>query len=177
MRALILLIACAASALACSPANARTEAEAADELIGVLGVTLPCPHFATAWLEPTTTIEYRCTPSIEGAIRLRESLPRERVGYIIDMQVARDRYASAYGFRGTPTPAVALAQFLAGVTVSEQPRVKSGRHASPLIVYSRGRPSLEPPGAVGKPQEEGRDRGVELILDRGVGQRWHAGNK
>ena len=91
----------------------------------MLGVTLPCPHFAAAWLEPPTTIEYRCTTSIDGAIRLREALPRERVGYIIDMQVARDRYASAYRFRGTPTPAVALAQLLAGVTVVDEPRSKS----------------------------------------------------
>ena len=93
------LAGCAAISGAALPVYARTEAEAADELIAVLGVTLPCPQFAAAWLEPPTTIEYRCTPSIEGAIRLRESLPRERVGYIIDMQVARDRYASAYRFR------------------------------------------------------------------------------
>jgi hypothetical protein len=137
------LAACAVALGAALPVYARTEAEAADELIAVLGVTLPCPHYAAAWLEPTTTIEYRCTPSIEGAMRLRASLPRERVGYIIDMQVARDRYASAYGFRGTPTPAAALAQFLAGVTVPEQSRAKSGRPASPLIVYSRATASLQ----------------------------------
>jgi hypothetical protein len=136
-------VAFAASLAACPTASAKTEAEAADELIAVLGVTLPCPHFATAWLEPPTTIEYRCTPSIEGAARLTESLPRERVGYIIDMQVARDRFASVYGFRGTPTPTIALAQFLAGVTVPEQSRAKSGRPASPLIIYSRATAPLQ----------------------------------
>jgi hypothetical protein len=143
MRALILLIACAASALACSPANARTEAEAADELIAVLGVTLPCPHFATAWLEPPTTLEYRCTPSIDGAFRLREALPRDRIGYIIDMQVARDRYASAYRFRGRTIPAVALAQLLTGIEVPDRPRDKTRLRASPLIIYSRATASLQ----------------------------------
>ena len=137
MRALMFLAACAASIFVCPSASARTEAEAADELIAVLGVTLPCPHFAAAWLEPPTTIEYRCTPSLEGAIRLRKSLPRERVGYIIDMQMARDRFAAAYRFRSTPTPAIALAQFLAGVTGVDGLRGKAGRHASPLIVYRR----------------------------------------
>ena len=151
IRALILLAACAASMCACLSAYARTEAEAADELIAVLGVTLPCPHFATAWLEPPTTLEYRCTPSIDGAFRLREALPRERIGYIIDMQMARDRFAAAYRLQGSPTPTVALAQFLAGVTVPEPPRFKSGRPASPLIVYIRSSPLLESAGAVGAP--------------------------
>lgn len=141
------LAACAVTIGAALPVHAKTEAEAADELIAVLGVTLPCPHFAAAWLEPPTTIEYRCTPSIEGAARLRESLPRERVSYIIDMQVARDRYASVYRFRGTTTPAVALAQFLAGLSVPEQATGKSGGHASPLVVYSRRNASLEAPAA------------------------------
>jgi hypothetical protein len=137
------LAACAVALGAALPVYARTEAEAADELIAVLGVTLPCPHYAAAWLEPTTTIEYRCTPSIEGAARLRESLPRERVGYIIDMQVARDRFASVYGFRGTPTPTIALAQFLAGLSFPEQSRAKLGRPASPLIIYSRATAPLQ----------------------------------
>ena len=131
--------------------HATTEAEAADELIAVLGVTLPCPHFAAAWLEPPTTIEYRCTPSLEGAIQLREALPRERVGYIIDMQIARDRFASAYSFRGKPASTVALAQFLTGETLSEQPSHKPGRHVSPLIVYSRSSGLLETPSQPGVP--------------------------
>jgi len=129
------------------PVHARTEAEAADELIAVLGVTLPCPHYATAWLEPPTTIEYRCTTSVENAISLRQSLPSERVGYIIDMQMARERFASVYGFRGRPASTVALAQFLAGVTFPEQPRHKAGRRISPLIVYRRSGPSLGAHGA------------------------------
>ncbi|MBL8528747.1 MAG: hypothetical protein JNL68_13755 [Burkholderiales bacterium] len=139
IRALILLAACAAAiGTTTTPVYAKTEAEAADELIAVLGVTLPCPHFAAAWLEtPPATIEYRCTPSLEGAIRLRESLPRERVGYIIDMQVARDRYASAYRFRRTPTAPVALAQYVAGNAVPELPKDKLRGPVSPLIVYSR----------------------------------------
>lgn len=133
----MLFAACASSVVACHAAHAKTEAEAADELIAVLGVTLPCPHYAAAWLEPPTTIEYRCTPSIEGSIHLREAVPRERVGYVVDMRLARDRFASAYRFRRAATPAVALAQFLVGITVPEQPRAKSARHASPLIVYSK----------------------------------------
>lgn len=113
-RALMFLAACAVALGAALPVYARTEAEAADELIAVLGVTLTCPYFAVAWLEPPTTIDYQCTPSFDLAFQLREALPRERVGYIIDMQVARDRFASVYGFRGRPTSTVALAQFLAG---------------------------------------------------------------
>jgi hypothetical protein len=143
MRALMFLAACAASIVLCPSASARTEAEAADELIAVLGVTLPCPHFATAWLEPPTTLEYRCTPSIDGAIRLREALPREQIGYIIDMQVARDRYASAYRVRGRTIPAVALAQLLAGIDVPDRPRDKTRLRASPLIIYSRATASLQ----------------------------------
>lgn len=131
------LTACAASIGIILPVQAKTEGEAADQLIAILGVTLPCPRFAVAWLERPATIQYRCTPAIEGAIRLRETFPGERVGYIIDMQVARDRYASAYRFRGAATPAVALAQFLAGNTVPEMPRDRWKRHSSPVIVYSR----------------------------------------
>lgn len=137
--------ACAASIVVCPSASARTEAEAADELIAVLGVTLPCPYFAVAWLELPTTFEYRCTPTVNGAFRLREVLPRERVGFIIDMQVARDRFASAYGFRGTPTPAVALARFLAQVDVHEWKRDERAPLASPPIVYSRGPAPLNAP--------------------------------
>jgi len=137
IRALMFLAACAVALGAALPVYARTEAEAADELIAVLGVTLPCPHFAAAWLEPPTTIEHRCTPSIDGAFRLREALPREQIGYIIDMQVARDRYASAYRVRGRTIPAVALAQLLAGIEVPDRPRDKTRHRASPLIIYSR----------------------------------------
>lgn len=148
-RALISWAACAASIVACPSASAKTEAEAADELIAVLGVTLPCPQFAAAWLEPPTTIEYRCTPSIEGAIRLRESLPRERVSYIIDMQLARNRYASAFRIRGIPTSTIALAQFLAGIDGLDGRKDRAGRHASPLIVYSKGTASLDARRTVG----------------------------
>ena len=143
IRALTFLAGCAAAIGATSPVHAMTEAEAADELIAVLGVTLPCPYFAVAWLEPPTTIEYRCTTAVEGALRLREALPRERIGYVIDMQVARDRYASAYRFRGTPTTPVALAQYVAGSAVPEPPKDRLRGPAAPLIIYSRATGSPE----------------------------------
>ena len=143
MRALMFLAACAAIIGAALPVYARTEAEAADELIAVLGVTLPCPYFAVAWLEPPTTLEYRCTPSVEGAFRLREALPGDRIGYIIDMQIARDRYASTYRFRRTPTAPIALAQYVAGHAVPEVPRDRQRGRGSTLIVFSRETASLE----------------------------------
>ena len=120
-----------------------TEAEAADELIAVLGVSLPCPYIAVAWLEPPTTIEYRCTSSVELAFRLREALPRERIGYIIDMQVARDRYASAYRFRRTPTAPGGAGAIRGRQAVPELPKGKLRGPASPLIVYSRATGSPE----------------------------------
>jgi hypothetical protein len=127
-----------------SAAQARTEVQAADELIAVLGATLPCTRYAVAWLaESPSRIDYHCIVSIEKAMLLREEGQTERVHYAIDMRAARNRYASAYRFRGTPTPAVVLAQFLEGVATRATSKGTLGRHSSPLIVYSKN--TVPPP--------------------------------
>jgi hypothetical protein len=121
-----------------SAAQARTEAQAADELIAVLGATLPCTRYAVAWLaDSPSRIDYHCVVSTEKGMLLREEAPAERVHYAIDMRAARNRYASAYRFRGTPTPAVVLAQFLEGLAMRATSEGTLGRHSSPMIVYSR----------------------------------------
>jgi hypothetical protein len=132
-----------------SVAEARTEAEAVDELFAVLGATLPCTRYAVAWLaEPPSTIEHRCAASIQTAALLREDVPAERVSYTVDMRAARERYASVYRFRGTTTPAAVLAQFLTGVVALADSTSALGRHSSPLIVYSKSTVPLTPPSAL-----------------------------
>jgi hypothetical protein len=153
LRAAVLSLALAASAGAWSPADATTEAEAADELIAVLGATLPCTRYAVAWLETLPSkIEHRCAISIDTAI-FGEETPAERVYYTIDMRAARNRYTSTYRFGGTPTPAVVLAQFLASFVRIADPEDKAGKHFSPLIVYSRNSaPPLPSASLVASPQ-------------------------
>ena len=121
----------------CSPAWATTEAEAVDELIAVLGATLPCPKYGVAWLaDPPRQVEHRCAASAAEALTVSETVPRDRVWYLVDMDAARDRYMSVYRLRGTPTPAVVLAQFLSSVATLGQSSPPD-RPASPLMVYSK----------------------------------------
>ena len=144
LRAAVLSLALAASVGAWSPAEATSEAEAVDELIAVLGATLPCTRYAVAWLaDSPSRIEHRCAISIDKAI-LGEETPAERVYYTIDMRAARDRYNSTYRFGGTPTPAIVLAQFLASFVTIAGPEDRAGKHLSPLIVYSRNITPLLP---------------------------------
>jgi len=154
VRAAVLYLALAASVGAWSPAEATTEAEAVDELIAVLGATLPCTRYAVAWLaDSPSRIEHRCTVSIDKAILLGEGTPAERVYYTIDMRAARDRYSSTYRFGGTPTPAVVLAKFLASFVTIAGPEDRTGQHFSPLIVYSKSRAPLLPSASlVASPQ-------------------------
>ena len=153
LRAAVLSLALAASVGAWSPAEATSEAEAVDELIAVLGATLPCTRYAVAWLaDSPSRIEHRCVISIDKAI-LGEETPAERVYYTIDMRAARDRYTSTYRFGGTPTPAVVLAQFLASFVTIVGPEDRTGQHFSPLIVYSRNSAPLLPSASlVASPQ-------------------------
>ena len=144
LRAAVLSLTLAASAGTWSPAEATSEAEAVDELIAVLGATLPCTRYAVAWLaDSPSRIEHRCAISIDKAI-LGEETPAERVYYTIDMRAARDRYNSTYRFGGTPTSAVVLAQFLASFVTIAGPEDRTGQHFSPLIVYSKNRAPLLP---------------------------------
>jgi len=130
-------------------AQARTEAEAVDELFAVLGATLPCARYAVAWLaEPPSRIEHRCAATVESAALLRQEVPTGRVSYTVDMRVARERYASVYRLRGTATPSAVLAQFLSGVVALTDPASASGRRLSPLVVYSRSTVQLTPPSAL-----------------------------
>ena len=154
LRAAVLCLALAASVGAWSPAEATTEAEAVDELIAVLGATLPCTRYAVAWLaDSPSRIEHRCAVSIDKAMVLGEGTPAERVYYTIDMRAARDRYTSTYRFSGTPTPAVVLAQFLASFVTIAATEDRTGKHFSPLIVYSRNSAPLLPSAAlVASPQ-------------------------
>ncbi len=150
LRAAVLCVALAASVGAWSPAEAMTEAEAVDELIAVLGATLPCTRYAVAWLaDSPSRIEHRCAISIDKAMVLGEGTPAERVYYSIDMQVARNRYTSTYRFSGTPTPAVVLAQFLARFVTIAATEDRAGKHFSPLIVYSRNSSPLLPSVSLG----------------------------
>lgn len=153
LRAAVLSLALAASVGAWSPAEATSEAEAVDELIAVLGATLPCTRYAVAWLaDSPSRIEHRCAFSIDKAI-LGEEMPAERVYYTLDMRAARDRYNSTYRFGGTPTPAVVLAQFLASFVTIAGPEDRTGQHFSPLIVYSKNRAPLLPSASlVASPQ-------------------------
>ena len=153
LRAAVLSLALAASVGAWSPAEATSEAEAVDELIAVLGATLPCTRYAVAWLADSPgRIEHRCAISIDNAI-LGEETPAERVYYTIDMRAARDRYTSTYRFGGTPTPAAVLAQFLASFVTIAGPEDRAGLHFSPLIVYSRNSAPLLPSASlVASPQ-------------------------
>ena len=153
LRAAVLCLALAASVGAWSPAEATTEAEAVDELIAVLGATLPCARYAVAWLaDSPSRIEHRCAISIDKAI-LGEETPAQRVYYTIDMRAARDRYTSTYRFSGTPTPAVVLAQFLASFVTIAATEDRAGQHFSPLIVYSRNSAPLLPSASmVASPQ-------------------------
>ena len=154
VRAAVLYLALAASMGTWSRAYATTEAEAVDELMAVLGATLPCTRYAMAWLaDSPTRIEHRCAVSIDKAMVLGEGTPAERVYYMIDMRAARDRYTSAYRFGGTPTPAVVLAQFLASFVTIAGPEDRTGQHFSPLIVYSNNRAPLLPSASlVASPQ-------------------------
>ena len=87
-----------------------------DELLAVLGATLPCANYAVAWLgDPPGRIKYRCAWSAANAEALGENAWGDRVLYIVDIVASRERYMSAYRSRGTPTPAVVLAQFLSSV--------------------------------------------------------------
>jgi hypothetical protein len=137
LRTAVLFLALGASIGAWSRAYATTEAEAVDELMAVLGASLPCTRYAVAWLEALPTrIEHRCDVSIEKATFLGGDAPAGRVYYTIDMQVARNRYTSVYRFGGTPNSAVVLAQFLASFTAIAGPEDRTRQHFSPLIVYS-----------------------------------------
>ena len=119
-------------------ARAITEAEAVDELIAVLGNSLPCPRYSLAWLgDPPTRIEHRCAASTAEALTLGETALLNGVRYLIDIVAARARYMSVYRSRGTPTPAVVLAQFLSSLTALEQ-STPPEYPVSPLMVYSKG---------------------------------------
>ena len=136
-RALRLRLGFVLCAAACQPAWATTEAEAVDELIAVLGESLPCQNYGVAWLaNPPTRIEYRCATSSEEAAALGETAPPDRVWYIIDMVAARDRYFSVYRPRGTPTPLAVLAQLLSNMAALEHSTSRE-YPASPVMVYSR----------------------------------------
>jgi hypothetical protein len=139
---------CAVLALAAGitialPVHATTEAEAVDELIAVLGTTLPCSRYALAWLEDGAgRIEYRCLNSPAQAGLPTEQLQVQRVYYSVDMRVARSRFAQVYGLRGTRASAVVLAQFLQRLAALAESAGSEGRHFSPLVVYSRNATSL-----------------------------------
>ena len=121
----------------CSSTQAMTEAEAVDELIAVLGNSLPCRGYSLAWLaDPPIRMEYQCAASSGEALTLGETAPLNRVRYLIDMGIARDRYTSVYRSRGTPTPPAVLAQFLSSVTALEQSN-PAKYQVSPLMVYSK----------------------------------------
>ena len=154
LRTAVLCLALAASIGAWSRAYATTEVEAADELMAVLGASLPCTRYAVAWLEALPTrIEHRCDVSIDKATFLGVDAPAGRVYYTIDMQVARNRYTSIYRFGGTPNSAVVLAQFLASLVTIGGPEERAEKHFSPLIVYSRNRAPPLPSGSlVASPQ-------------------------
>ena len=80
---------------------------------------------------------------------------------MIDMAAARDRYMSVYRVRGTPTPAVVLAQFLSSVAALEQsgpPDIPG----SPLMVYSKERRSA---GIIVRPCHSGRPSTMPTIYD------------
>ena len=153
-RVAVLWLGLAASVGPWSPAEATSEAEAVDQLIAVLGATLPCTRYAVAWLaDSSSRIEHRCAISIDEAMILGEETPAETVYYAIDMKVARNRYIAAYRFGGTPTPAVVLAQFLASYVAMADPAQRTGKHFSPLIVYSINRAPLLPSASmVASPQ-------------------------
>jgi hypothetical protein len=145
LRAALVCVVSAVGMAACLSARATTEAQAVDELIAVLGETLPCTRYAVAWLaDPASKIEHLCIGSLERATLLGQEMPRDRVYYTIDMESARDRYASVYRVGGTPTPAVVLAQFLATLATIAGSQDKVGHHFSPLMVYSRSSVSAIP---------------------------------
>ena len=145
LRATVLGMAFAASVGASSPAEATSEGEAADELIAVLGASLPCTRYGVAWLEEhPSRIEYRCVTSTDEAMILGKEASGETVYFCIDMRVARNRYAAAYRFGGTPAAAVLLAQLLSRFVAMEGSRHRSGKHFSPLIVYSINSVPLPP---------------------------------
>jgi hypothetical protein len=138
---------------ACCPAHATTEAEAVDELIAELGAILPCQRYAVAWLAlPPSGIEHRCAGSLEEATLLRQGMPGDRVYYTIDMETALDRYASVYRLRGTPPPAVVLAQFVENVATLAGSEEKLGSNFSPLMVYSKTNAPMIPPASMVIPQ-------------------------
>ena len=144
LRGAVLWLGLTASVGPWSPAEATSEAEAVDELIAVLGTTLPCTRYAVAWLaDSLSRIEHRCAISIDEAMILGEETSAKTVYYAIDMKVARNRY-TAYRFGGTATPTVVLAQFLAGFVAIAAPEDRTGQHFSPLIVYSRNSAPLLP---------------------------------
>jgi hypothetical protein len=117
--------------------QATTEAEAVEEVIAVLGATLPCPKYAAAWLaNRPLEIEHRCTSTALDAEDLNEHVRGRGVSYVIDMALARERYTSGYRARGTPTPPVVLAQFLSNL--ANLATWDSANHPpSPLMVYSK----------------------------------------
>jgi hypothetical protein len=125
------------------PVHATTEAEAVDELIAVLGTTLPCSRYALAWLDDAAArIEYCCLASPAQTGLPTEQRQAQRVYYNVDMRVARSRFAQVYGLRGTPTPAAVLAQFLQRLAALPESGGSEGPHLSPLVVYSRSVTSL-----------------------------------
>jgi hypothetical protein len=126
-------------AIALSPrAGATTEEEAVDELIAVLGVTLPCQQYAIAWLDDTAgRIEHRCSTAPVNADFPTDQLDSQRVYYSLDIRAARNRFAKVYRSRGTPTPSLVLAQFLQSLAVLADSGGSQERHFAPLVVYSR----------------------------------------
>jgi|SRR5581483_5870328 len=137
------VLALAAGITVAIPVHATTEAEAVDELIAVLGTTLPCPRYALAWLEDGAgRIEYRCLTSPAQAGLPTEQLQAQRVYYNVDMRAARSRFAQVYGLRGTRGSAVVLAQFLQRLAALAESGGREGRQFSPLVVYSRSATSL-----------------------------------
>ena len=141
--AAVLCLAFVAAITLAPRAGATTEAEAVDELIAVLGATLPCPRYAIAWLEDTAgRIEHRCLTSPVKAALPSDQLQGQRVYYSVDMRAARSRFAQVYGVRGTPTPAAVLAQFLQRLAALPESVGSEGPHLSPLVVYSRSVTSL-----------------------------------
>jgi len=126
-------------AIALSPrAGATTEDEAVDELIAVLGVTLPCQQYAIAWLDDTEgRIEHRCLTAPVNTSFSTDQLESQRVYYSVDMRVARNRFAKVYRSHGTRTPSLVLAQFLHSLVVLTDSAGSHERHFAPMVVYSR----------------------------------------
>lgn len=126
-------------AIALSPrAGATTEEEAVDELLAVLGVTLPCQQYAIAWLDDTAgRIEHRCLTAPLNSGLSADQLQNQRVYYSLDMRAVRNRFTKVYRSRGTPTRSVVLAQFLHSLALLADSGGSHERHFAPLVVYSK----------------------------------------